>query len=190
MERPLVVIGTSLGGLTALEALLSGLSKTFPWAVAIVQHRGTEAVGDAFVEALQRRCPLPVAEVEDKDLITPGRVYLGPADYHLLVEADSFALSTEAKVHYARPSIDVLFDSAAAACGAALVGVILTGASADGALGAARVKAVGGVLLVQDPDTAECPVMPRAAIAAATPDRVLTLGEVAGALNQLTASRR
>lgn len=190
MPRDLVVVGASLGGLSALEVLLGGLSEGFPWPVAIVQHRSAEDINDTLPVVLQRRCALPVAEVEDKDPIEPGRVYVGPPDYHLLIEAGTFALSTEARVISARPSIDVFFDSAAAVCGARVVAVVLTGASADGAQGSARVKARGGTLIVQDPAGAESPVMPRAAIAAAKADHVLPLTEIAPTLNLLAASRR
>lgn len=190
MPCPLVVVGASMGGVTALEVLLMGLSPGFPWPLAVVLHRGTETAGDALASVLQRRSALPVREVEDKDPIVPGHVHLAPADYHLLIDEDSFALSTEARSSWARPSIDVLFDSAAAACRGELVGVILTGASADGAAGVARIKAVGGTVLVQDPATAEARAMPLAAIAAAEVDRVLALADLADALHQLAARRR
>ena len=190
MPCPLVVIGASMGGVTALEVLLTALSPAFPWPLAVVLHRGTETAGDALASVLQRRSALPVREVEDKDPIVPGHVHLAPADYHLLIEEGSFALSTEARSSWARPSIDVLFDSAAAACRGELVGVILTGASADGAAGVARIKAVGGTVFVQDPTTAEARAMPLAAIAAAEVDRVLALADLADALHQLAARRR
>lgn len=189
MPRALVVVGASLGGLDALEVLLAQLTPNFPWAIALVQHRSVEDVHDTLATTLQRRCSLPVREAEDKDPIVDGRVYVAPADYHLLVDDRAFALSTEARVSYARPSIDVLFDSAAAAFGANVVAVVLTGASADGAYGARRVKGEGGVVLVQDPATAESRVMPDAAIAATTPDAVLPLQALGAHLNRLAASR-
>lgn len=185
----MVLIGTSLGGLEALAAVLGALSSSFPWPVVIVQHRSAEDSGNTLTAILQHRCALPVCEAEDKDPILGGRVYVAPSDYHLLVERDTFALSTEARVSLARPSIDVLFDSAAASFDGQLVGVVLTGASFDGARGAARVKAVGGVVLVQDPRTAESPVMPEAAIAAVNVDAVLPLAAIGERLNRLAATR-
>lgn len=190
MARTLVLVGASLGGLDALVAVLGSLAPAFPWPVAVVQHRSAEDSGDTFGAALQQACPLPVYEVEDKDPIVDGRVYLGPPDYHLLVERDAFALSTEARVSLARPSIDVLFDSAVASFEGSLIAVVLTGSSSDGARGAARVKGAGGVVLVQDPTTAESPVMPRAAIAAMSPDVVLPLGAIGEHLNRLAAGVR
>ena len=114
-----------------------------------------------------------------------GRVYLAPRDYHLLVERGHFALSTEAPVYFARPSIDVLFESAADAYGEGVVGVVLTGANGDGARGLARIKAAGGLAVVQEPATARAPEMPSAAIEAADVDRVLPLPEIAAFLNGL-----
>lgn len=159
----IVVIGASLGGLHALEVLLAGLPKNLGVPVAIAQHRHKDT-DESLSAFLQHQCLLPVTEAEDKEAIAPGRVYLAPANYHLLVEAGHFALSTEAPVRYARPSIDVLFESVAEAYGNRAIGAILTGASNDGARGLLRIKAHGGVAVVQEPATAECSVMPRAAI--------------------------
>ncbi len=189
MGRGMLLIGTSLGGLDALGAVLGELSSSFPWPVAVVQHRSAEDSGITLATVLQQTCALPVDEVEDKDPIVAGRVYLAPPDYHLLVERDAFALSTEARVSLARPSIDVLFDSAAASFEGLLIALVLTGASFDGAHGATRVKARGGMVLVQDPDTAESAIMPRAAIAATKVDAVLPLAAMGPYLNRLAASR-
>ncbi|MDB4929390.1 MAG: cheB 1 [Myxococcaceae bacterium] len=190
MERVLVVVGASLGGFDAIATLLSTLSAGFPWPLAIVQHRSAEDVADTLPVMLQRRCALPVHEAEDKDPIVNGHVYVAPPDYHLLIDGGVFALSTEARVSLARPSIDVLFDSAAAAFGSSLVAVVLTGASSDGAFGAQRVKAAGGTLLVQDPATAESRVMPLAAIGAAAVDQIVPIGAMGEYLNRLAATRR
>jgi len=181
MAVELVVIGTSLGGLSALEILLSGLSPELDVPIAVVQHRSAEG-RDTLSNVLQMRSGFPVSEPDDKDPIEPGRVYMAPADYHLLVTRGSFSLSTEPRVRYARPSIDVLFESAAYAYGAGLVGIILTGANDDGAAGLACVKAHGGFTIVESPLTAESPVMPRAAIAAAQVDKVLPIDEIAAFL--------
>jgi two-component system, chemotaxis family, protein-glutamate methylesterase/glutaminase len=184
MVHKIVVVGISLGGLKALAVLLRGLPPDFMLPVAIVQHRHKDS--DRSLDTfLQEYCALPISEVEDKVPIRPGHVYLAPADYHLLVERDGFALSTEAPVWYARPSIDVLFESAADAYGAFAVGVIMTGASQDGALGLAAIKARGGLAVVQEPATAECRVMPDAAIAATTVDCILPLEEIAPFLGKI-----
>jgi two-component system chemotaxis response regulator CheB len=182
MATELVVIGTSLGGLSALEILLRALPREFPLPIAVVQHRLADS-DDTLSLVLQIHCALPVVEPDDKDPIEPGRVYIAPADYHLLVDRGSFSLSTEAKVCYARPSIDVLFESAAESYGEGVIGVILTGASRDGSYGLSKIKERGGVTVVQDPATAESPTMPEAAIAAAKVDRVLPLQDIAAFLN-------
>jgi two-component system chemotaxis response regulator CheB len=135
---------------------------------------------------LQRASALSVIEVEDKQPILGGGVYLAPADYHLLVECESFALSTDEPVLYARPSIDVLFESAADAYGAGVIGIILTGASADGARGLAAIKGQGGLAVVQDPASAECNIMPAAALGAVAADFVVPLLEIAPVLVKLS----
>lgn len=192
MTRPeLVVVGTSLGGLHALSRLLGVLPAGFPLALAIVQHRTTAQGGRGLADLLQERTPLPVADAEDKMAIEPGRVYLAPADYHLLVEERGlFALSIDPPVRSARPSIDVLFQSAADAYGRALVGVLLTGASADGAAGLAAIKARGGHVVVEDPATAECGTMPAAGVAAAAVDDVLPLSMIGERLVLLAEGSR
>ena len=174
----LVVVGTSLGGLHALEVLLSGLPKSFPLSLAVVQHRHKDSDNTLSI-FLQRHSALPLKEAEDREMIVPGWVYLAPANYHLMVEARSFALSTDAPVSYARPSIDVLFESAADAYAEKVIGVILTGASRDGAQGLAKIKARGGLAVVQEPATAESHTMPEAAIAAVAVNSILLLKDVA-----------
>lgn len=183
MTVELVVVGTSYGGLSALQVLLPALARDFPLPVVVVQHRGKDS--DNLCEFLQRHSALPLMEPNDKDAIAPGRVYLAPRDYHLLVERDGFALSTEAPVGYARPSVNVLFESAADIYQEHTLGVILTGANADGARGLARIKSYGGLCVVEDPATAESRGMPQAAIAATTVDAILPLREIAPYLNQL-----
>lgn len=184
MPYELVVVGASLGGVHALGALLGGLPGDFPAPLAIVQHRSKETDG-TLQAVLQRMSALPVCEAVDKQPLNGRCAYVAPADYHLLIDRGSFALSTEGPVLYARPSIDVLFESAADTYGASVVGVILTGASADGAHGLAMIKAAGGLALVQDPTTAECRVMPEAAIAHTGVDRVLPLDDIAPTLMRL-----
>lgn len=185
----LVVIGCSLGGYNALNVILRAFPRDYPLPIAIVQHRGIEQT-ERLSLALQEMTPLPVREADDKEPIVPGCVYVAPPDYHLLVEVGRFALSTDGRVLAARPSIDMLFESAADAYLERVVAVVLTGASRDGAQGASRVKRKGGVVVVQDPSTAEAPVMPEAAIAAAQPDRVLPLAEIAAFLQVQGYARR
>jgi two-component system, chemotaxis family, protein-glutamate methylesterase/glutaminase len=178
MAFEIVVIGASLGGLSALKVLLAGLPEGFSLPVAIVQHRVSDSNG-LLPLALQSHCALRVGEPEDKEEIAPARVYLAPPDYHLLVERGQFSLSTEGRVCHARPSIDVLFETAAGAYGAGSVGVILTGRGRDGAGGAARIKAAGGLVVVQEPETAECRSLPDAALASCAPVHILSLSQIA-----------
>jgi len=185
----IVVVGTSLGGLSALKLLLGNLSKAFPAPIAVVQHRHKESASD-LSRFLQQHVSLPLREVEDKDEILPGHVYLAPADYHLLIEPGYLSLSTDPPVLYARPSIDVLFESAADVYGAQTIGVILTGANQDGANGLATIKARGGWTIVQAPETAESDVMPKAAISATSVDAILPLSEIAPYLENLCAVTR
>lgn len=185
--KRIVVVGTSFGGLTALQTLLPALPKKFPAPIIIVQHRSREAE-NGLCAFLQKYSPLPLLEPEDKELVMPGHVYLAPRDYHLLLDGASFALSIEAPVEYARPSINVLFESAADAYREKVVGVILTGANADGARGLARIKALGGMSIVEDPATAESRAMPEAAIAASRVDRILPLTQIVPVLVELCRS--
>lgn len=178
MAGRLVVVGASLGGLAALEELLAGLPPDLGVPIAIVQHR-TDDTGDLLRATLEQRSRLPVREPVDKEEIRPGLVYLAPAGYHLLVERDGFSLSTEGPVAHARPSVDVLFETAADTYEEGAVAVVLTGSSRDGAHGAACVAARGGLVVVQEPDSATSAVMPRAALAAAPSGRVLPLGAIA-----------
>jgi two-component system, chemotaxis family, protein-glutamate methylesterase/glutaminase len=188
----LVVIGTSLGGLHALEVVLRGLAHDFPLPIAIVQHRSGEWEGQKsqLARLLQIHTPLPVIEASDKEPLAGGHVYLAPADYHLLVDEGRLALSTDARVCHARPSIDVLFESAADVYREGVVAVLLTGANADGTAGSLRIKRRGGAVVAQDPRGAESPVMPQSAISAGVVDRVLPLEEIAPYLNVAVVTRR
>ncbi|MBD2109890.1 chemotaxis protein CheB [Nodosilinea sp. FACHB-13] len=187
MAYELIVIGTSLGGLSALKTLLGALPQNFSAALAVVQHRHRESA-QGLGNFLQQFTVLPVHEVEDKERIQAGHVYLAPADYHLLVEYGYFSLSIDEPVSYARPSIDVLLESAADSYNERVIGVILTGANQDGVKGLSTLKARGGVTIVQDPDTAESPVLPRAAIAAIAVDAILPLSQIAPRLIHLCAA--
>jgi two-component system chemotaxis response regulator CheB len=178
LSYELVTIGASWGGLRAIETVLCGLPDAFPTPIAIAQHRAVDSGSGALARVLSLRSGLEVHEAGDKEPIEPGRVYVAPPDYHLLVERGSFALSVDERVQHARPSIDVLFETAAEAYAERAIGIILTGASEDGAAGLARIKARGGVAIVQDPVGAERRTMPDAAIAATMADAVLPLEEI------------
>jgi two-component system, chemotaxis family, protein-glutamate methylesterase/glutaminase len=181
----LVVIGTSLGGLNAIKVLLSQLPANFPLPIVVVQHRGKDP-DEELCQHLQQFSQLRISEADDKEKILAGRVYLAPPNYHLLVEkSGSFALSTEAPVVSARPSIDVLFDSAAVSYGNKVIAIVLTGASKDGAFGVSKIQSRGGLVIVQEPSTAESSVMPKAAIAAITVEYILPLEEIGVTLLRL-----
>jgi two-component system chemotaxis response regulator CheB len=157
--------------------MLEGLPEHFPIAIAIVQHRDP-ASGESLTHTLQKESRLPIVDVEDKEPICPGCVYLAPANYHLLVEPEQFSLSVDPLVSFARPSIDVLFESAAEAYRSSTIGVVLTGANQDGAQGLAKIKANGGYTIVQEPRTAECASMPEAAISQSVVDQILPLKQI------------
>jgi two-component system chemotaxis response regulator CheB len=190
MQRyELVVIGCSMGGMQALQTILGSLTEDFPLPIAVVQHRYRTS-NEGLPSFLRRESPLAVVDALDKQWLRPGTIYLAPADYHLLVERGELSLSVDDRVEYARPSIDVLFESAADAYGPAAIGVVLTGANADGARGARRIKERGGFLLVQDPKTAEAPSMPAAAISATRVDRILPLDRIGPFLVELCRNSR
>jgi len=173
-----IVIGTSWGGLDAVSRLLDGLHDDVRQPIVVVQHRSVDSEEGALAHILRHHTRRTVCDPDDKTELEPYHVYLGPPDYHVLVEDGHLALSTDELVQYARPSIDVLFESAADAYGAGVIGVVLTGANEDGAAGLARIKARGGVAIVQDPAGAERRTMPDAAIAATAADAVLPLEEI------------
>jgi len=167
-----------------MSYLLSALSADFPFPIAMVIHRNS-ASDVALRDVLQNQSLLPVLEAEDKMAIEPGHVYLAPANYHLLVEGAEFSLSTEGPVLCARPSIDVLFESAGNTYGRATIAVLLTGASSDGALGSACIRKRGGYVIVQDPASAESATMPQAAISADAQSIVLPLAQIPRCLSKL-----
>ena len=182
----LVVVGTSWGGLAALRTLVAGLPESFQMAVTLVQHRHKDS--DHLLRTLlQERSALTVCDVEDKMPLEHGHIYVAPPDYHTLVEPGHFSLSTDAPVRYSRPSIDVTFSSAADSYAHRTVGIVLTGANADGSDGLRRISDRGGLALVQDPATAESPTMPAAARAAVPRARVMTLEAMANFLAALPA---
>ena len=181
------MIGASWGGLAALRVLIGGLPAAFRLPIAIVQHRhrNSEALLARF---LQEQTQLQVCEIEDKALVEPGKVFVAPANYHVLVEQGHFSLSTEAPVRFSRPSIDVALTSAADAYGHRAVGIVLTGSNADGAEGLRRIADAGGMSIVQDPSTAEAPTMPRAALQRVPTARVFPIDRIAEFLATLPAA--
>lgn len=184
MSYEIIVVGTSWGGLAALHELIAGLPRDFAIPVVAVQHRHRRS-GQMLTTLLQDRTSLGVCEVEDKAPIRAGNVYIAPPDYHLLIDRGFFSLTTDEPVRYSRPSIDVTFASAADTYGDRSVGVVLTGANADGSRGLRRIVDRGGLALVQSPATAESPAMPAAAIQAVPNARVLTIPEIAATLAAL-----
>jgi two-component system, chemotaxis family, protein-glutamate methylesterase/glutaminase len=178
MNYALIAIGTSWGGLHALSRLLSDLPGEIDQPIVIAQHRAVESTEGGLARILEQRTDRIVRDAEDKDQLQPRHVYLAPPDYHLLVEPGSLALSTEDPVQFARPSIDVMFETAADAYGERAIGIILTGANEDGAAGLAKIKGRGGVAIVQDPESSERRRMPDAAIAAVDADAVLRIEEI------------
>ena len=176
-RRPVdaVVVGASAGGVSALLNLFSVIPKDFRLPIAVVLHMPDDH-DSGLAELFAMRLPVAAREAADKMPVAPGTVYFAPPGYHLQIEADrSFSLSCDAPVLFSRPSIDVLFETAAYAYGPRLAAMLLTGASEDGAAGLATVGALGGLTAVQDPAEAQISTMPQAAIDRRTPDRVLPL---------------
>jgi two-component system, chemotaxis family, protein-glutamate methylesterase/glutaminase len=174
----IVAVGASWGGLHALKHLLAALPVEFGPAIVIAQHRSADASAAGLASLLESYAGRPVADAHDKDPIERGGIYLAPPDYHLLVEPGLLALSVDDRVQHARPSVDVLFESVADAYRERAVGVVLTGANRDGASGLARIKRLGGVAIVQDPEDAEAYTMPAAALRETDADAVLPLVEI------------
>lgn len=174
-----VVVGVSAGGIHALKTLFSALPKNFALPIVVVQH--LPAISDnTWITLLDNVSKVNIKEADEKELIENGTVYIAPSNYHLMIEKDhTLSLSIDEKVNYARPSIDVLFDSAADVYRGRLIGMILTGSSNDGARGLKKIKEAGGLAIVQDPSTAEASYMPAAAIAATQADYILPLEKIA-----------
>jgi two-component system chemotaxis response regulator CheB len=182
--RRLVAIGASAGGFQALSLILGRLPVDFSASVAIVQHRRADE-SSLLRELLAQRTRLPVIEPCHGTPLRPGHVYIAPPDYHLLVEPGLLALSIDPPINRSRPSIDVLFESAATAYRHRAIGVVLTGASADGAQGALRLWQMHAPLIVQDPATAEATACPTAALERVPTAQVLPLTEIADHLTAL-----
>ena len=185
-----VVIGASAGGVQALGTLLPALPAELTVPCFIVLHLPRERPS-LLPEIFGPHCRRPIEEAQDKEPVRPGTVYVAPPDYHLMIDrGPALALSTDDLVHFSRPSIDVLFESATDVYGAGLLGIILTGWNQDGADGLAAVQRAGGLTIVQHPDTAEAPVMPQSARARSSAHLVLDLGEIAALLEALPSGTR
>ena len=173
-----IAIGGSAGGIEALSELLPDLPASARCAVFVVLHQPRDRPS-LLAELFAPRCAMRVCEPDDKQPVENGCIYFAPSDYHMLVDAGpGISLSADAPVHFSRPSIDVLFESAADVFGAALLAIVLSGGNEDGADGARAVRRAGGCVIVQDPMTARVPVMPQRAIERALPDAVLPVGEI------------
>ncbi len=180
-----VVIGASAGALDALSILLPALPATFRLPVIVVVHIPADA-RSRLADIFRAKCAVDVREAEDKEPLAPGTVFFAPPDYHLLVEMNErLSLSTDEPVLYSRPSIDVLFESAADVYGASLIGIMLSGANEDGARGLSAIVEAGGAAIIQNPDEAFASTMPRAAMAACPSARVLSLDAIADHLQEV-----
>ena len=180
-----VVIGGSTGSIDVLLNVLPALQTPLPFTLIIVLHRKNTA-DSTLVDLFALKTTNPLREVDDKDPVLPGVIYLAPADYHLLIEkTERFALDDSEKVNYSRPSIDVTFESAADVYGDSLIGILLSGANADGTQGLRSIKKAGGMLVVQQPETAQVAFMPQQAILNAPVDLVLDIGEITTLLTSL-----
>lgn len=186
MNYKAIVIGSSAGGLSALKELLVPLKENFRIPVIVVQHVSPHS--DNYITTyLNNLCPLNVKEADQKEVIKKGNVYFAPPNFHLLIEEKfSFSLSTEGRINFARPSIDILFETASYAFKDKLIGIILTGANNDGSKGLRMIQKHGGLTIVQNPKTAEVDSMPLNAINATKVDFILDLNQITEKLNDLS----
>jgi two-component system chemotaxis response regulator CheB len=173
-----IVMGASSGGMNALKLLFSALPVDFSIPIIIVQHISPRS-DNHWIKLLNNNSKLYLKEADEKENIEQGKVYIAPPNYHLMIESNkTFSLTIDERVNYSRPSIDVLFESAAEAYKNKLIGVILTGSNNDGTKGIKRIKEYGGLIIAQDPETAESSYMPASAIAAIQPDYILALENI------------
>lgn len=181
----LLVIGGSAGSLDAILQILPALDSALPLSVIIVVHRRNDQ-DSVLSDLLRSRTPLQVREIEEKDVLEQGVIYIAPSDYHLLIEKDhSLSLDYSEKVHYSRPSIDITFASAADVFGTSLACILLSGANADGAAALQEAGSKGAITIAQDPADADVPYMPQHAISLGPVDYILKAGEMAAFINQL-----
>ena len=188
MHYEAIVIGVSSGGMSALKFIFSALPEDFNTPIIIVQHISPRS-NNQWIKLLSDKSNLNIKEVDEKEKIEKGNVYIAPPNYHLMIERNkTFSLTINERVNFARPSIDVLFESAAEAYKNKLIGVMLTGSSADGTLGLKKIKEYGGLTIAQDPETAESAFMPASAIAAVQMDYVLPLDGITDLLIKITCN--
>jgi two-component system, chemotaxis family, protein-glutamate methylesterase/glutaminase len=184
-----IVIGVSAGGMNALKTIFSLLPAGFSIPIIIVQHISARS-NNKWIHLLGYKGHIHVKEADEKESIVPGNVYVAPPNYHLMIEKDkTFSLSIDERVSYARPSIDVLFESAADAYKDKLIGIVLTGSNNDGTKGLKHIKESGGLTIVQDPATAESGYMPSSAIAAVEVDHILSLENIVDLLIKISDNR-
>ena len=185
-----IVIGVSSGGMKALKFLSSSLPIHFGIPIIIVQHLSAQS-DSHWIHLLNEKSQLNVKEADEKEKITKGYIYIAPPNYHLMIEKDqTFSLTIDERVNFARPSIDVLFESAAEVFKNKLIGIVLTGSNSDGTNGIIRIKKYGGLAIIQDPTTAESEYMPKSAIAAIIPDHVLSLEKIIELLLKIDQKNR
>jgi two-component system chemotaxis response regulator CheB len=183
-----IVLGVSTGGVEALKRIVQTLPPGLKAPLLVVQHMSPEAL-DGLALLLDAQSELRVKEADEGERPKPGTIYLAPANYHLLVEPEgTLSLTADAPVNYARPSVDVLFESAADAWGSGLIGVVLTGAGRDGAQGLKRIQDLGGLTIIQDPADADAETMPRSALALQNPDHLIPLAALPGLLIHLVGA--
>jgi len=189
MNYEAIVIGVSSGGMNAMKVMFSLLPKEFNTPIIIVQHISSQSE-NLWIRLLNDKSNIYIKEADEKESIEQGKVYIAPPNYHLLIERDkTFSLTVDERVNFARPSIDVLFESAAEAYKNKLIGVILTGSNNDGTNGLKRIKEYGGLTIVQDPATAESSYMPASAIAVVQMDYILTLENIIKLLIKIDAQK-
>ena len=185
MQYEAIVIGVSSGGMAALKYLFSALPVDFGQAIIVVQHISARS-DNQWIKLLNDLSNINIKEADEKENIEPGNVYIAPSNYHLLIEKEkTFSFTIDDRVNFARPSIDVLFESAAEAYKNKLIGIVLTGSNNDGSNGIKRIKECGGLAIIQDPSTAESSYMPSSAISAIQPDYILSLENIAKLLIKL-----
>jgi len=178
MRYDAIVIGVSSGGMNAMNLMFPLLPKEFKIPIIIVQHINARS-DSQWITLLNNKSNLYIKEADEKELIEQGIVYIAPPNYHLLIEKNkTFSLTVDERINFARPSIDVLFESAAEAYKNKLIGIILTGSNNDGSKGIKRIKEYGGLTIIQNPETAESSYMPASAISSITPDYILSLEEI------------
>lgn len=186
----IVLIGGSTGSIDVLLELMAMLHLPLSFALIIVVHRKNIADSN-LASLLSVKTQIPVKEVDDKDMLQPGHAYLAPADYHLLLEQNgTFSLDDSEKVNFSRPSIDVTFESAADVYGSALVGILVSGANADGTEGLRTIQQAGGIIVVQHPDSAQIAIMPQQALAALSVDYIFDVPALATFINNLNKLER